>query len=99
MWTCPKCKEEIGDEFDSCWKCARVAQPSLPSGKVKKPLEQWEPLCILLVGLPGILFLARGGTQNPEQAAFRIAAVVIGLSVGLGGFAAIKIYQKRRARK
>ena len=22
MWTCPKCKENIEDQFDSCWKCA-----------------------------------------------------------------------------
>ena len=22
MWTCPKCGEKIGDQFDSCWKCA-----------------------------------------------------------------------------
>ena len=22
MWTCPKCAEEIEDQFDSCWRCA-----------------------------------------------------------------------------
>jgi len=22
MWTCPKCGEQIEDQFDSCWKCA-----------------------------------------------------------------------------
>ena len=22
MWTCPKCKEPIEDQFDSCWRCA-----------------------------------------------------------------------------
>jgi hypothetical protein len=22
MWICPKCKENIEDQFDSCWKCA-----------------------------------------------------------------------------
>jgi hypothetical protein len=29
MWTCPKCKEQIDDQFDSCWKCAE-AVPSEP---------------------------------------------------------------------
>jgi hypothetical protein len=23
MWNCPKCGEEIEDQFDSCWRCAR----------------------------------------------------------------------------
>jgi hypothetical protein len=22
MWNCPKCNEEIEDQFDECWKCA-----------------------------------------------------------------------------
>jgi hypothetical protein len=22
MWTCPKCGEQIEDQFDSCWRCA-----------------------------------------------------------------------------
>src|SRR3569833_767396 len=22
MWRCPKCNENIEDQFDSCWKCA-----------------------------------------------------------------------------
>jgi hypothetical protein len=36
MWTCPKCGEEIEDQFDSCWKCSeRSAEPAVsrPSGK------------------------------------------------------------------
>jgi len=24
MWNCPKCGEQIEDQFDSCWKCAEV---------------------------------------------------------------------------
>ncbi len=31
MWTCPRCKESIEDQFDSCWKCAREAQPEAVS--------------------------------------------------------------------
>jgi hypothetical protein len=26
MWICPKCKESIEDQFDSCWKCAGSVQ-------------------------------------------------------------------------
>ena len=26
MWTCPKCKESIEDQFDRCWRCAGEAQ-------------------------------------------------------------------------
>jgi|ERR1041385_416840 Zn finger protein HypA/HybF involved in hydrogenase expression len=26
MWKCPRCSEEIEDQFDSCWKCAGPAQ-------------------------------------------------------------------------
>src|SRR5579863_1213312 len=28
MWTCPKCKENLEDQFDSCWKCAGSGQAS-----------------------------------------------------------------------
>ncbi len=26
MWTCPKCGEQLEDQFDSCWKCALPGQ-------------------------------------------------------------------------
>ncbi len=26
MWTCPKCGENLEDQFDSCWKCARLPE-------------------------------------------------------------------------
>ena len=32
MWICPKCKESIEDQFDSCWKCAGSALREQPSG-------------------------------------------------------------------
>ena len=98
MWTCPKCKEQISDEIDSCWRCAGLAQPPPASGKTRKPLEQFESLCIMIALLPGVIFFTRGHAQNPEQAAFRIAAIVIGLILGLGGFIGIKIYQKRAGK-
>jgi hypothetical protein len=98
MWTCPKCKEQIGDEVDSCWKCAASAESAPPLQKAKKPLEQFEYLCILIAVLPGIIFFSRGRAQNPEQATFRIATIVIGFILGFGGYAAIKIYQRMKAR-
>jgi hypothetical protein len=97
MWTCPKCQEQIDDEFDSCWKCAGVAG-SAPSRQKARPLEQFEVICILVAILPGIIFLSRGRAQNPEQATFRIATIIIAFILGFGGYAAIKIYQRVKAR-
>jgi hypothetical protein len=31
MWTCPKCGEQIEDQFDSCWKCS-VGQGKIAAG-------------------------------------------------------------------
>src|ERR1017187_6940051 len=31
MWTCPKCGEQIEDQFDSCWKCAASLKKRTPS--------------------------------------------------------------------
>jgi hypothetical protein len=28
MWKCPKCGEEVDDQFDSCWRCAKVESVS-----------------------------------------------------------------------
>ncbi len=28
MWNCPKCREWLDDQFDTCWKCAA---PELPT--------------------------------------------------------------------
>jgi len=98
MWTCPKCKEQISEEFDSCWKCAGTPENAPSPQKAKRPLEQFEFLCILIAILPGIIFLSRGRAQNPEQATFRIAVIVIGFILGFGGFAAIKVYQRMQER-
>jgi len=98
MWTCPKCKEQIGDEFDSCWKCAGAVKSPPPLPKAKKPLEQFESTCILIAVLPGIIFLSRGRAENPEQATFRIVTIIASAILGAGGYAAIKIYQRMKAK-
>jgi hypothetical protein len=96
MWTCRKCKEQVGDGFDTCWKCASA--PASTPQAAKKPLEQFEFICILIAILPSIIFFSRGRAQNPEQATFRIATIIIAFILGFGGFAAIKIYQRVKAR-
>jgi len=35
MWKCA-CGEEIEDQFDSCWKCARQAQPAKPGAVLQE---------------------------------------------------------------
>ena len=102
MWTCPKCQAEIDDKLDSCSKCAGTPPvppppPPLPP-KAKKPFEQYEHLCLLIAILPGVIFFSRGRAQNPEQATFRIAAIAISIILGVGGYAAIKIYQRHKAK-
>jgi hypothetical protein len=99
MWTCPKCKEQINDEFDSCWKCAGSAEPAPSPLQGKKPLEQFEFVCILIGIMPGIIFFTHGRAQNPEQAIFRIAAIIIAFILGFGGYAGIKLYQRMKARE
>jgi hypothetical protein len=96
MWTCPKCKEQIDDKFDSCWKCAGEAAP--PPPKTKKPFEQFEALCIVIALLPGIIFFMHGHVQNHAQAVFRIATIIVFFIVGFGALAAIKVYQRTKAR-
>ena len=98
MWTCPKCKEQISDEFDSCWNCAGTAQSAPSARNAKKPLAQFEHICILIAILPGVIFFSRGRAQNPEQATFRIATIVVSFLLSFGGYAAIKIYQRMKAR-
>jgi serine protease inhibitor len=36
MWTCPKCGENIEDQFDSCWKCAAQTEQTVPSPLVSR---------------------------------------------------------------
>jgi hypothetical protein len=60
----------------------------------KKPLQQLELICILIAAMPGILMFSSGRVQNRAQAIFRISIFVVGLL----GFIAVKIYQRRKMR-
>jgi hypothetical protein len=75
-----------------------MAQPVQPPKPARKPLEQFEYLCFLIAILPGIIFYSRGRAQNPEQATFRIVTIVVSFILGFGSYAAIKLYQRMKAR-
>ena len=71
MWTCPKCKESIEDQFDTCWKCAGENQQQQPT---KKPWSLWLLVAIavgLFAGIPLTKFLLQ--TIDGAQLAHRIA--------------------------
>jgi hypothetical protein len=38
MWTCPKCNEQLEDQFDSCWRCAQEKYQSA----LETRLDVWE---------------------------------------------------------
>ena len=46
MWTCPKCGEQIEDQFTSCWKCAAPLKESAP-----KPLFSRSARRYFLLGM------------------------------------------------
>ncbi len=46
MWTCPKCGEQIEDQFTSCWKCAAPPKESAP-----KPLFSGSARRFFLLGM------------------------------------------------
>jgi hypothetical protein len=37
MWTCAKCGEVIGDQFDTCWKCSSARDGVTPTGPAEPP--------------------------------------------------------------
>ena len=37
MWKCLKCKEELEDSFDSCWKCGTAREATPPSQPFPEP--------------------------------------------------------------
>jgi hypothetical protein len=39
MWKCQICGEEIEDQFDSCWKCAKPIPDSIPAASAGRCLN------------------------------------------------------------
>lgn len=64
MWICPKCKESIEDQFDSCWKCAGQAESATPAND----LAWLYPLISLLTLLlfPVVVSFFISSTKRPE---------------------------------
>lgn len=85
MWTCPKCKEQIEDQFDSCWKCAGApVEPSALSAK-------HAPVALIGVFLVALIFAALfavggagiygspfGPGVHPRESAVYAEAILIG---------------------
>ena len=36
MWTCPKCGEQVEDQFDACWKCS-TPKTGVPAAASENP--------------------------------------------------------------
>ena len=96
MWTCPKCKENIEDDFDTCWKCAGAAQKAATPPERKRPFERLEYICVMIFIIPpAIAFMQRNdGGDRFRAAMFDLSA----MAVGAVGLLIIKIYQHRKAR-
>ena len=39
MWTCPKCGENLEDQFSNCWKCAGLKPEFLEPGSGAPPRQ------------------------------------------------------------
>jgi len=95
MWTCPKCKENIEDEFDTCWKCAGEALKAATPPECKKPLERLEYICLMLFIIPPVIaFVQR------KDGGDRLRAVIFDLSVmAVGAVGLIAVWIYRRSKK
>jgi hypothetical protein len=95
MWTCPKCKEDLEDGFDTCWRCAGETHRSATPPERKKPLERLEYICLMLVIIPpAIAFLRRkDGGDRLRAAIFDLSVMAIG-AVGL---VAIWVYRRSQS--
>ena len=67
MWTCPKCKESIEDQFDSCWKCAGEVQPVVP----KKPVSAGFLMVLLVLAQLWLVCELTMAPVNPARISFR----------------------------
>jgi hypothetical protein len=80
MWICPKCKESIEDQFDSCWKCAGAALHEPPPND---SLLVWMYPAFSLLSLFGIGALADFFWRSPHHAGgyFSLGGAVFGIIV------------------
>ena len=94
MWTCPKCKENIEDQFDKCWKCAGEARRAATPPERKKPLEALEYICWMLFIFPPVI-----GFLHRNDGGDRLLAVIFDLSVmGIGAIGLVAVWIYRRSK-
>ena len=62
MWRCPKCNENIEDQFDSCWKCAATELREPPPND---SVLVWVYPAVSLISLLVISFLAECFWPSP----------------------------------
>src|SRR4051812_32961357 len=64
MWRCPKCNENVEDQFDSCWKCAGTELREPPPND---SVLVWLYPAISLISLFGINALAECFWRSPHH--------------------------------
>ena len=95
MWVCPKCKENLEDNFDTCWKCAGEAQKPATPPERKKPLELLEYIFLTLFIAPPII-----GFLQRKQGDDRLRAAIFELSVmAVGAIGLVAVWIYRRTKK
>ena len=108
MWTCTNCKENIEDQFDSCWKCgtrrdgAATAQPPRPATTDPSPpgstgghgaaFVKGGCGCLVFFVALALLAVLMGGHAHADLGGL-IILFIIGGVIGLIAFA---IYNKGR---
>jgi serpin B len=65
MWTCPKCGEQIEDQFDSCWKCAAPPKETAV-GNITASCAPGRWRLLYLCGILFDVFLFALGSCLPE---------------------------------
>lgn len=79
MWTCPKCKEIIEDQFDSCWKCAGDTCPETPT----HDLVWLYPALSLAssMGFSSVMFLCFNPIPHHSDPYFSLGGATLGVAM------------------
>jgi hypothetical protein len=89
MWMCPKCRENLEDQFESCWKCAGQKQPDIQVDD-KPQLRPSPSFGIASVLSPVGIFLAVAVIPRQSDSDWGYGGVFLLILVGflslLGGF-------------
>ena len=101
MWICPKCREKIEDQFDTCWRCAAKpgelvpdVEPATAISPENRPPRPPPYFGVLSLAFPllGVPFAYMVTTPSQEGWGWGGAVQLIGImfaSVVLGLFSAV----------